>query len=189
MNAYVIMLRTDTKYQLLRRLISDYPQLKKGFRAKEILRLSPLPLNDRKILKEIFGGYYSKILTPAINFEYRDGKWAVEEIDVKRGFHQFITKVLNHALEEGIYRIDSPVSTKDIRLVKFLMDKESEVYQEELKEFDDKGIPITQKLLEFVSEGLQEKLGDTSCFDYGLVKAFLKSLHDYEEILIRREFG
>lgn len=188
MNICVIMLKTDVKCHLLRRFISDYPQLKKGFKLKEILRLSPLPLSDRKILKELFGGNYSQILTPGLNFEYQNGKWEVEEIDVQRGFHQHITQVLNHALNEGQYPIGSVVSTKDIDLVKFLMKKEHEVFQEEFSEFDGEGIPVNQESLKFVSGGLQERLGEMSCFDYGFVKAFLESLHDYEEILIRREF-
>lgn len=189
MNICVIMLKTDVKCHLLRRFISDYPQLKKGFKLKEILRLSPLPLSDRKILKELFGGNYSQILTPGLNFEYQNGKWEVEEIDVQRGFHQHITQVLNHALNEGQYPIGSVVSTKDIDLVKFLMKKEHEVFQEEFSEFDGEGIPVNQESLEFVSGGLQERLGEMGCFYYGFVKAFLESLHDYEEILIRREFG
>jgi hypothetical protein len=169
------MLRTDTKHQLLRRLISDYPQLKKGFKMKEILRLTPLPLNDRKILKELFGGNYSQILTPGINFEYRDGKWEVEERDLRRGFHQHTTKVLNHALNERKYPIGSLVSTKDIELVEYLMRKEKEVFQEEFSEFEGKGIPVTQESLEFVSGGLQKRLGDVGYFDYGFVKVFLES--------------
>ena len=188
MNICVIMLKTDAKCQLLRRFISDYPQLKKGLNLKEILRLSPLPLNDRKILKELFGGDYSQILTPGLNFEYRDGKWEVEEIDVQRGFHQHITKVLNHTLKEGKYAIGSLVSTKDIELVEFLMRKEHEVFQEDFREVDVDGIPINQESLEFVSGGLRERLGEESYFDYGFVRAFLDSLSDYEGILIRREF-
>jgi hypothetical protein len=188
MNIYVIMLKTDTKCQLLRRFMSDYPQLKKGFNLKEILRLSPLPLNDRKILKELFGGNYSQILTPGLNFEYQNGKWEVEEIDVQRGFHQHITKVLNHALKDGEYPIGSSVSARDIELVEFLMKKEHEVFQEEFSEFEGEGIPITEESLEFVSGHLQERLGEESYFDYGFVRAFLESLHDYEEILIKREF-
>jgi hypothetical protein len=189
MNMYVIMLKTDAKYQLLKRLFSDYPQLKTGFKLKEILKLSLLPLNDRRILKEMFGGSYSQVLTPGLNFEYRDDKWEVQEIDTQRVFHQNITKVLNHALKEGKYAIRSLVSTKDIELVEFLMRKEHEVFQEEFSEFDGEGIPITQESLEFISGSLQEKMGEESRFDYDLVKAFLESLHDYEEILIRREFG
>lgn len=69
------------------------------------------------------------------------------------------------------------------------MIKEHEVFQEEFNEFDGEGIPVNQESLEFVSGGLQERLGEMSCFDYGFVKAFLESVHDYEEILIRREFG
>jgi hypothetical protein len=189
MNMYVIMLKTDAKYQLLKRLFSDYPQLKTGFKLKEILKLSLLPLNDRRILKEMFGGSYSQVLTPGLNFEYRDDKWEVQEIDTQRVFHQNITKVLNHALKEGKYAIRSLVSTKDIELVEFLMRKEHEVFQEDFKGVEVDGIPINQESLEFVSGGLQEKMGEESRFDYDLVKAFLESLHDYEEILIRREFG
>jgi hypothetical protein len=137
----------------------------------------------------MFGGSHSQVLTPGLNFEYRDSKWEVEEIDTQRLFHQNITKVLNHALKEGKYAIGSLVSTKDIELVEFLMRKEHEVFQEDFREVDVEGIPINQESLQFVSGGLQERLGDVSCFDYGLVKAFLESLHDYEEILIRGEFG
>jgi len=66
----------------LKRLISDYPELKKEFKCREILKLPTLSFNDKKALKEMFGGYYSSIHMPTINFEYRNGKWEVEEIDV-----------------------------------------------------------------------------------------------------------
>lgn len=189
MSICVIVLKTDTKYQFLKGLISDYPVLKKGFNLREILNLSPLPLSKRRILKELFGGNYSQILTPGLNFEYRGGKWEVEEIDVQRGLHRHTAKVLNRALNEGKYAIGSLVSTKDIKLVEFLMKKEHEVFQEDFKEVDVEGIPINQESLEFVSGGLRERLGEESCFDYGFVKAFLDSLSVYEQILIKREFG
>jgi hypothetical protein len=97
--------------------------------------------------------------------------------------------VVNHALKEGRYALGSLVSTKDIELIEFLMRKEHEVFQEDFREVEVEGIPINQESLQFVSGGLQEKMGEESRFDYELVKAFLESLHDYEEILIRREFG
>lgn len=189
MNICVIALQTDTRYQFLKGLISDYPVLKKGFNLKQILNLSPLPLSKRRILKELFGGNYSQILTPGIIFEYRGVKWEVEEIDIQRAFHKRITRILNRALSEGKYAIGSLVSTKDVELVEFLMKKEHEVFQEDFKEVDVEGIPINQESLEFVSGGLRERLGEESCFDYGFVKAFSDSLSDYEQILIKREFG
>lgn len=189
MSLYVILLKTDTKYQLTKRLISDYPQLKKGFTLKEILTLNSFSWDGRKTLREMFGGDYSEIITPSLNFFYQNGKWEVEEIDVPRRFHQQITKVLNHALKEGKYPINSLVSTKDIELLEFIMRKEHEVFQEDFREVGVEGIPINQESLQFVSGGLRERLGEESCFDYGFIKAFLESLHDYGEILIRREFG
>lgn len=189
MSLYLILLKADTNYQLLKRLISNFPQLKTGFKLKEILKISSLPLNERRIIKELFGGNYSQVLTPGLDFEYRGGKWEVEEIDVQRGFHQQITKVLNHALKERKYPIGSLVSTKDIKLAEFLIKKEHKVFQEDFKGVDVEGIPINQESLEFVSGGLRERLGEESYFNYGFIKAFLKSLLDYEQILIKREFG
>lgn len=188
MNLYVIFLSTDTNYQSVRRLISDYPVLKKGFKLKEILSLPSLSFDDRKRLKKMFGGDYSEILTPGINFRFRNGKWEVQEIDIKRGFHQFTTKVLNHALKDGEYPVNSPVSTMDMELLEFIMKKENQVYGKELKEFEKGGrLPITQELLEFVSKSLRERLGEVSHFDYVFVRTFRESVHDFEEILIRRE--
>ncbi|MFZ1991575.1 MAG: hypothetical protein WAW96_17605 [Alphaproteobacteria bacterium] len=189
MKVYIVLIKKGAVYQFLTKLISDHPILKKGFTLKKLLRLPFFSWDEKRKLNELFGGDYSEILTPVINFKYRNGNWKVDEIDVQKGFHQFITKVLKHAGKDGKYPIGSHASTKDIELVEFLMKKEKEVYQEELKEFDDKGLPITQELLKFVLSGLQERLGETSCFDYGLVKALLESLRDYEEILIEREFG
>lgn len=189
MSLYVILLKIDTKYQLTKRLISDYPQLKKGFTLKEILTLNSFSWDGRKTLREMFGGDYSEIITPSLNFFYQNGKWEVEEIDAQRRVHQHTTKVLNHALKEGRYPIGSLVSPKDIELVGFLMRKEHEVFQEDFREVDVEGIPINQESLGFVSGGLRERLGEESCFDYGFVRAFLESLSDYEKILIQREFG
>jgi hypothetical protein len=189
MNLYVILLKTEPDYQLLKRLISDHPQLKKGFKCREILKLSSLSFNDKKALKEMFGGQYPSIHTPTINFECRNGKWEVEEIDFRRGFHQRITQVLNNALNEGKYPLGSPVSTKDSELFEFLTKENNCWFQREfsLSEAEDYGIPITQESLEFISNKLQERLGETSCFNYGFVRAFLEVLGDYdEEILIPR---
>jgi len=190
MKIYIILLRTEPNYQLLKRLISDYPVLKNGFTVKEILKLPSLSFNDKKSLKKLFGGDYSEILTPIVNFKYQNRKWKVEEIDVQRGFHQSSTKVLNHILEEGKYSIGSPVSTIDMEFLAFLMKKENEVYEKELRELEVKGerLPITQELLEFISGSLKERLGEVDNFDYVFVRTFREALRDYEEILIRREF-
>ena len=51
----------------------------------------------------MFGSNYSSIYTPTINFEYRKGKWEVEEIDVKRLLHHRTTQILNNTLNEGKY--------------------------------------------------------------------------------------
>jgi hypothetical protein len=189
MNLYVIMLKTEPNYQLLKRLISDYPQLKKGFRCREILKLSSLSFNDKKVLKEMFGGQYSNIHTPTINFEYRNGKWEVEEIDVQRWFHQRITQVLNRTLDEKKYPLGSLVSTKDSELIEFLLKEINCWFQRKFSVSEEYGIPLTKESLEFISNKLQERLGEISCFGYGFVKAFLEVLGDYEEeILIPRFF-
>ena len=47
---------------------------------------------------------------------------------------------------------------------------------------------MTQESLEFLSNGLQEKLGEVSCFDYELVKAFLESVEDFLDISLERFF-
>ena len=145
MNIYVIFLKTEPNYLLLTRLISDYPELKKGFKCREILKLSSLSFNDKKALKEMFGGNYSSIHTPTINFEYRNGKWEVEEIDVQRLFHQRVTQVLNNALNEGKYPLGSPVSTKDRELFEFLTKENNCWFQREFSVSEEEyGIPITQ---------------------------------------------
>ena len=189
MNIYVIFLKTEPNYLLLKRLLSDYPELKKGFKCREILKLSSLSFNDKKVLKEMFGGNYSSIHTPTINFEYRKGKWEVEEIDVQRLFHQRTTQVLNNALKEGKYPLGSPVSTKDSELFEFLLKENNCWFQREfsVSEAEDYSIPVTLESLEFISNKLQERLGESSCFNYGFVRAFLEVLGDYdEEILIPR---
>ena len=92
------------------------------------------------------------------------------------GLHQITTKVLNHALRDGEYPVNSSVSTMDMELLKFLMKKENEVYEKEFKEFEEKErLQITQELIQFVSQGLQERLGEVSHFDYAFVRAFRES--------------
>ena len=137
----------------------------------------------------MFGGQYSNIHTPTIEFNYQNGRWEFEQIDVKRGFHQRITQVLNHALNEGGYPLGSPVSTKDSELFEFLLKEVNCWFQRKFSVSEEFGIPITQESLEFISNALQERLGEASCFNYGFVKAFLEVLGDYEEeILIPRLF-
>jgi len=202
MRFYFIKKRDDARYQLLRKLISDYPQLKKGFEFGEIIKLSPLSRNDRKILKEMFGGSYSEIFTPDIHLEYRNNKWEVDEIDVELVLHRRALLLLNHSLNHGRYSLNSPVSTKDTELVEFLIREDNwlgqklyEKWKRESREPDFSGpedpeedTPVTQESLEFLSNGLQEKLGEVSCFDYELVKAFLESVEDFLDISLERFF-
>ena len=187
MNTYVIMLKIDPEYQLLRRLVSDYPLLQNGFTLKEILTFPFLSWVERKSLKKMFGASYSEIIAPEIGFYYQNGKWKAEERDAQRIFHQFITKVLNHAMKEGKYKIGYPVSTEDINLAEFLIKKHHEVFEREIGEFI--GYPDRRELLEFISTRLQEKLGKGSYFDYRFIKVFLESLREYDEMVVRREFG
>jgi hypothetical protein len=189
MKTLIILLNDDINYQLLLTLFSINPRLKRGFTLKELLILPSVSWDEKKKIKAMFGGEYSEIITPEYNFKYRDGKWWVEQIDIKQGVHQFVTKVLNHAVKEGKYPINSRVSTKDSDFLKFLMMQRNDVYKKEMEEFDIEGFAIDQELLEFISHGLNTRLGDTADFNYGFVVAFIESLSDYEKILIRREFG
>jgi len=115
MSLYAILSNADPDYLRIKELISAHPNLKDAFTLKEILRVTCLSLNDRKILKKMFDGSYSDVVMPAMNFEYRSGKWTIKEIDIQRGFHQFFIKVLNSALKEGKYPLGFPVFSNDLQ--------------------------------------------------------------------------
>jgi len=189
MRTLIILLNDDINYQLMLKLFSINPCLKEGFTLKELLTLPSVSWDEKKKLKAMFGSEYSEIITPEYNFKYQDGKWWVEQIDIKLGIHQFVTKVLNHAVKEGKYPINSRISTEDFDFLKFLMTKRNEVYKKWMEEFDIEGFPIDQELLKCISNGLNTRLGDTADFNYGFVVAFIEALGDYEKILIKREFG
>jgi len=104
-------------------------------------------------------------------------------------FHQRITQVFNYALNEGKYPPDSLVSTKDSELFEFILKEVNCWFQRKFSVSEEYGIPVTKESLEFISNKLQERLGEASCFNYGFVKAFLEALGDYEEeILIPKLF-
>ena len=191
MSLYVIISNTDPDYLLLKNLLANHPALKDGFTLKEILRISPILLNERKTLKKMFDGRYTAVLTHSLHFEYQKEKWRTEEIDIEKGFHQFIIKVLNHALKEGRFVLGSQVLTGDAGLIEFLTIKQQEVYDKDVGDTDREETlyPMDQEMMNFISTGLKDKLGRVSHFDYWLVKVFLEILGEYEEMLMMREFG
>jgi hypothetical protein len=189
MSMLVILLKDDPQYQVLENLFTGNPHLKTGFTLRELLTLSSLSLRSQRVLKELFGGRYSTVLTPGFDFEYQNEKWMVEEIDTQRGFRQFVTTLLERAVRSGDYPLGSAVSTEDFRLIEFLVRKQNEVYQEDLGDPEAEGFPTTQELLDFISRSLKGRYGKSSILDYQFVQVFLDSLHEFEAILIKREFG
>ena len=188
MSMLVILLKDDPQYQVLENLFTGNPHLKTGFIFRELFKLSSLTLCDKRVLKGLFGGRYSTVLTPGFDFEYQNEKWMVEEIDTQRGFHQFVTKMLDLAVRSREYVPGSPVSTDDFRLIEFLVRKQNEVYRKDFGDPEEEGFPITQESLDFISRSLRDRYGESTIFDYQFVKAFLDSLHDFEAILIKRDF-
>jgi hypothetical protein len=144
--------------------------------------------DNKKILETLFGNKHSTVITPEYIFEYKDDKWDVKQIDVQRNFHQVVTRVLNHAAKEGKYLIGSPVSTEDTDFLTFLMKKRNETYRKLMQESDDEGLSIDQELLEFLSNGLSKRLGESAALDYDLVVAFIETLRDYGQIMIRKYY-
>jgi hypothetical protein len=147
-----------------------------------------IPQYVKKILEALFGGEHLTIITPEYIFEYKGGKWVVKQIDVQRNFHQVVTRILNHAAKESKYPIGSQVSTKDIDFLVFLVKKRNETYKKITKESGDEGLSIDQELLEFLSNGLSKRLGESAAFDYDFVVAFIETLRDYGQIMIRKYY-
>jgi hypothetical protein len=59
-------------YQLLTGIITNHPELKKGFISRELLRYSSSNWQKKRRLKELFGSKYKKIITPILNFDFKD---------------------------------------------------------------------------------------------------------------------
>jgi hypothetical protein len=60
-------------------------------------------------------------------------------------------------------------------------------YEKELeKEFGEKelGYDINQEMLDFISNDLQQRVGEVSQLNYGFVKEFLESFYEYDQIVV-----
>jgi hypothetical protein len=186
--ALIILLNDDINHELLVRLLSTNPHLKQGFTLEELMQSPSIPQYVKKTLETLFANKHSTVITSEYIFEYKGDKWDVKQIDVQRTFHQVVTRVLNHAAKESKYPIGSVLSTKDTNFLTFLMKKRNETYKKITKQSDDEGLSIDQELLEFLSNGLSKRLGESAGFDYDFVVAFIETLRDYGQIMIRKYY-
>jgi hypothetical protein len=181
----LLLLKKDSKCQLLKKLINEHPELDKGFIFKELLNNPTLSWNEKVELKNIFT-VYSEVFTPDAHFIFEGNKWIVKRIHPQ--LHKGTMKIINLMQKEMEYIIGSNVSTNDFRLIEVLIDKENELFTKEIGE-KDCGYKINQEMLDFISGQLKQKLGEIFPLDYRFVQAFLESLSPYDQMMIEREFG
>ena len=181
----LLLLKKDSKCQMLKRLINEHPELDKGFIFKEFLNNPTFSWNEKVELKNIFT-VYSEVFTPDAHFIFEGNKWIVKRI--RPQFHKITTKIINLMQKEKEYIIGSNVSTNDFRLIEALINKENEIFTKEIGEIDC-GYKINREMLDFISGQLKQILGEIVPLDYKFVRAFLESLSPYDQMMIEREFG
>ena len=161
----------------------------KKFTVGDFLCQDSFTWNEKRVLRDIFGGYYSYIGTEDFYFDYDNGTWEYSSKDDVS--HRHAIKILALLNENKEYLTGSEVFSNDLRFIKTLVIKYEEVDEKEWEdEFDDKLIwyEINQELLEFISKGLEQRIGKASRLTYEFVREFLETFYDYDQMLVEREF-
>lgn len=186
-NKLVIFMKDDEIYRLFEKVFDDISLFhEKGFTLMEILNFNTLSWEDKRLLKEILSGNYSEILMPEMKVYNNNGKWLIEKTEVSH--HGYIMKILNRIRVKGNATIRSRISTSDYKLIGCLIDNWNDIFMKEIG-VEDIGYEINMEMLEFISFKLREKFGSLAHINYDFVKAFLESLSQYDQMMVKRELG
>ncbi len=188
--AITIMTRRDNRFGLLKKcadiVTETFPD--KSFRTSDLLNNEDLTWNEKKIMKDLFDGKSSYIMTHRFDFTREDGdKWVFD--DGKRQRHEFAMKVLNMIHYEGTYKIGETVYTRDFDFIRSLIGAWNAILKHLMKKElgeEDPGYDITEEMMEHISDGLMEKVGIFGKFDYSFVRRFLEALSEYDEAYVER---
>lgn len=181
--------KKEEDYKLLKKTIDTIvPVYGREFKLRDILLLDSMSWLEKKDLKKILGGDYNKILAHNIGLTYQDGRWIYENTNIVP--HNTI-RILNVLQKENKFRVGSTVYLDDLVLIEYLSEKVNEIFEKEMeKELGEKveGYEINQELLNYVSNDLRQKIGKTGRLDHKLIKAFLESFYEYDEMAAEEIF-
>lgn len=176
--------RKDPNFQVLKKVVEIYfNRHEKQFTLKELLCQDSFIWTEKKALKNIFGGHYLKIVIKDFDFNFNNGKWSFINTDTT---HHYITKILNSVN----IKLGCKLYPNDLKLIEALVDKNEKIFAKEWEdEFEHEAVfyETNQEMLEFISKGLEQKVGKVCKLDYKFIKEFLETFYDYDEMLMCRE--
>lgn len=182
---FAILTRKQAEYQLLIKVFDIFAPINKTtFRLKELLCMNSFSWTDKLNLKAIFGGDYSSVIAPGMDFTYFNGKWLCHKTDYK---HFYATKILSLMQKKDCYTLGSIVYPDDLKLIEVLISHRNEIFAKELGSEsgeEELGYEITEEILAFISNDLKQRIGRRNQLDYDFVRAFLESLYEYDEFLV-----
>lgn len=181
----VIMLRKDPQYQLLGKCRDIVLRTReKAFRLSDLLMLDSFSWSEKRMLKELFGGEYSEVVSKGLHFINQNGTWKLDAgaRDVK---HTYALKILNHLHGHNEFTVGSLVRTVDVALIRVLLSEWSQLFEREVGE---PGYEITEAMLAFIAAGLTQRFGGEHRLDYEFIEAFLESFYDYDDVLVEQFF-
>ena len=186
-NILAIFSKEDKSYKLLKKVFDDIsPFHEKGFTLRKLYNLNTRSWDEKRFLKEILGGNYSEAIMPGMWVYSNNGKWFIEKKEVSR--LGYIMKILDRMGVEGSATIGSLVSSSDYKLIGCLIGNWNDIFTKEIG-VEDTRYEINREMLEFISSELRANFGDVTRMNYDFVKAFLKSLSQYDQMMLKREFG
>ncbi len=170
-------------YQLIVKVADIISTLQgKDIQLEDLIAIESFNKAEKKRLRNIFHKNICTIYAWNFMFRYEDG--IVSQRDSTHDY-QHDVKSLIILLNEKEFSVGVTVSTSDLNLIKILLQKWNQSFEDEWRQ--DRGdepppFYINKDVLYFISNDLKQRLGEYSTFDFNFVKEFRGAFSDYMDM-------
>ena len=172
----IILVDKNTHYALISKVIRMVKDQYNKFRVSDLTSHEEFTAHEKKLLRKIFSQDITGLYAWEHHFYFIGDMWHYDESD-QYNYRQTIRHILL-LLNKGKIPIGETIKTNDYRFIKSiyydwlnLLDCESQrLYEIDFNERD---------FILFISQNLQNRLGDTCIYNYEFLKNFMEAKQDY----------
>ena len=157
---------------------------KNEFSVQDLLSLDLFTGPEKKRLTSMFDTNFSAIEAWDARFDHENGKWKYSESTYD---HERITRRLLVLMNKKTFSPGSIVSTKDLSLIRRLIAEWDAMFVKdwELSRGDEAPrFEITWRVLQFISNNMEQRIGEYSIFNFDFAKTFLEAYQDHTGLIL-----
>jgi hypothetical protein len=174
-------------YHLVQKVIDVSRELYGNeFSVNDLTALGQFTRSEKKHLRRIFDDNYTIIYAWDAQFDYEDGKWKYRKsaYDTENAMRKLLILLNSKKFLPG-----TTVSTSNLSLIRTLISEWDAMFVREWEMSRGDEAPryeITWEILQFISDNMQQRLGEYSVFNFDFVKTFLEAYYDSFDLVFEK---